>query len=66
GLMYERIGPRAPILSCAGALAAATFIIALFVDETHNADGKGGSEEPLAEMAPALERDSAVAGNLRP
>ncbi|MCJ7489196.1 MAG: MFS transporter [Thermoplasmata archaeon] len=66
GLMYERIGPRAPILSCAGALAAATFIIALFVDETHNTGGKGGSEEPLAERARALERDGAVVSNRRP
>lgn len=40
GLMYEKMGPRAPILACAGALAAATAIIALFVDETHKAQGK--------------------------
>ena len=38
GLMYERISPRAPIISCAGALAAATFIIAFFVDETRRVE----------------------------
>lgn len=66
GLMYERISPRAPILSCAGALAAATLIIALFVDETHRAEGKGDPEELLAERAPALERDRSLAGNKIP
>jgi DHA1 family multidrug resistance protein-like MFS transporter len=35
GVMYERISPRSPILACAGALVAATSIIALFVSETH-------------------------------
>ena len=64
GLMYERISPRAPILSCAGALAAATSIIALFVDETHKAEKKNASKKSPTERALALERDTAVADNL--
>ncbi|MDH3365895.1 MAG: MFS transporter [Thermoplasmata archaeon] len=40
GVMYERISPRAPILMCAGALAAATAIIALFVSETYGTNKK--------------------------
>jgi len=38
GLIYEWISPSAPIIMCAFALAAATVIIALFVDETHRTE----------------------------
>jgi len=38
GLIYEWISPESPIIMCAVALAAATAIIALFVDETHRTE----------------------------
>ncbi|HIH00733.1 TPA: MFS transporter [Thermoplasmata archaeon] len=54
GVMYERIGPWAPILACSGALATATSIIALFVGETHTSGkrrivGGGGPDTPVGE-----------------
>ncbi|UCE81389.1 MAG: MFS transporter [Methanobacteriota archaeon] len=66
GLMYERISPRAPILSCAGALAAATTIIALFVDETHQSEKKDNSEESPTGKVSAKKRDAAVSDNPEP
>ncbi len=58
GLMYERMGPRTPILSCAGALAAATIIIALFVDETRRPWKKDSSEQRATEISPAPTEDT--------
>jgi MFS family permease len=49
GVMYERISPGAPILACAGSLAAATSIIAIFVSETHET----GKRAPLDGEAPS-------------
>jgi MFS family permease len=47
GVMYERISPKAPIIAGAGALAAATSIIALFVGETHGAKNVAESDPEM-------------------
>ena len=50
GVVYEKASPRASVLSAAGALAAATLIIALFVGETHKSKqdlGQHGRTENL-------------------
>lgn len=60
GLMYEKMGPRTPILACAGALAAATTIIAMFVDETHKAQGKSFSIESSNERTQPLDESAGV------